>query len=123
MKNLVRYLLKNRMNLPADDWTMQGIGFLRLRIDDSTRLHIWDSRLRQPGVSDIHDHTQWAFTSYVISGSIINVRYTIDPIGQPHKMAKSAGLLCRYSMLKPQSPQRSRKQHNPSDSISRQPPP
>lgn len=87
MKNLVRYLLENRMHLPREHWTMQGFGFLRLRIDDSTRLHIWDSRLRVPGVSDIHDHTQWAFTSHVISGSIINIRYTIDPDGQPHNMA------------------------------------
>lgn len=87
MKNLVRYLLENRSLLPDADWTMQGFGFLRLRIDNNTRLHIWDSRLRQPGVSDIHDHTQWAFTSHVISGSVVNIRYTINPHGQPHHMA------------------------------------
>lgn len=77
MKNLVHYLLKNRTDIPLRDWTAQGFGFLRLRIDESTRLHIWDSRLRSPIVSDIHDHTQWAFTSNVISGQIINVRYEV----------------------------------------------
>ncbi len=87
MRALVRYLLKNRLALARDDWTMQGFGFLRLRIDDNTRLHIWDTRLREPGVSDIHDHAQWAFTSHVISGSIVNIRYLINDTGQPHSMA------------------------------------
>lgn len=77
MKELVRYLLVNRMEIPLKDWTMQGFGFLRLRVSESMRLHVWDSRLRQPGVSDIHDHTQWAFTSHVISGSLVNVRYQV----------------------------------------------
>ena len=91
MKDLVYYLLKNRLSLPAEDWTMQGFGFLRLRISDRMRLHVWDGRLRQTGVSDIHDHTQWAFTSNVISGSLVNIRYhlcqpTCDA-AQPHMMA------------------------------------
>lgn len=77
MRNLVRYLLENRMSLPAKDWTVQGFGFMRLRVDDATRLHVWDARLREAGVSDIHDHTQWAFTSNVLSGQIINVRYQL----------------------------------------------
>lgn len=87
MKSLVYYLLKNAMAIPLSDWTMQGFGFLRLRIDENTRLHVWDSRLRQPGVSDIHDHTQWAFDSHVVSGSLVNIRYTLDDGGQPYKMA------------------------------------
>ncbi len=86
MRELARYLLKNRMKL-QDDWTMQGFGFLRLRISDTMRMHVWDSRLRQPGVSDIHDHTQWAFMSHVLSGSLVNIRYTIHEDGQQHHMA------------------------------------
>lgn len=87
MRELVRYLLKNRLELPLTDWTVQGFGFMRLRVDDSTRIHIWDARLREAGVSDIHDHTQWAFTSYILSGQIINTRYTIADAGQPYHMA------------------------------------
>lgn len=68
-------ILTDRMRLPAERWTTQGFGFLRYRLNDNTRLHVWDSRLRVPGVSDIHDHAQWAFTSRVISGQIINIRY------------------------------------------------
>lgn len=89
MQELVRYLLKNRMELPPADWTAQGFGFLRLRISETMRLHIWDSRLREAGVSDIHDHTQWAFTSHIISGSVINLRYTLadQAEGLPFTMA------------------------------------
>ncbi len=89
IKSLVHYLLKNYAVIPPQDWTVQGFGFLRLRLDDATRLHVWDSRLRAPGVSDIHDHTQWAFTSQIISGTLVNVRYsiTVEDRGQRHHMA------------------------------------
>lgn len=84
----VRYLLTNRLALNRTDWTAQGFGFLRLRLNPSVRMHVWDSRLRQPGVSDIHDHSQWAFGSRIISGQIVNVRYDLhDTIGVPHSMA------------------------------------
>lgn len=91
MREMVRYLLQNRMALPAQDWTVQGFGFMRLRVAPSVRLHIWDGRLREAGVSDIHDHTQWAFTSQIVSGQIVNVRYQlVEPTcdhAQPHHMA------------------------------------
>jgi hypothetical protein len=87
IRDLARFLLKNRLDLPLENWTMQGFGFLRLRIASHVRLHVWDSRLRQPGVSDIHDHTQWAFTSLVISGSLVNIRYTIGEAGEPFNQA------------------------------------
>jgi hypothetical protein len=83
MREMVRYLLENRMKLPADDWTVQGFGFMRLRVAPNVRIHIWDARLREAGVSDIHDHTQWAFTSRIVSGQIINVRYSIAVPGCP----------------------------------------
>jgi hypothetical protein len=87
MRQLARYTLRNRMDLPAADWTVQGFGFLRLRISDTLRLHVWDSRLRQAGVSDIHDHAQWAFTSTVLSGRIVNVRFAeVRKSGFPHMM-------------------------------------
>lgn len=72
---LVRYLLENRLSLPRQDWTVQGFGFMRLRVDPNTRLHIWHSALRVPGVSDIHDHAQWSFSSRIMSGQIVNIRF------------------------------------------------
>lgn len=55
-------------------WSVQGMGMLRLYISDIGRLHIWDSRLRYPGVSMIHNHS-WDMSSTVISGEIANTRY------------------------------------------------
>lgn len=74
MREMVRYLLLNRNALPLSDWTAQGFGFLRLRVSPTVRLHIWNTRLRVPGVSDIHDHAQWDFTSRIMSGQIVNLR-------------------------------------------------
>jgi hypothetical protein len=75
MKSTIPYLLKNSLALPLEDWTVQGFGLLRLRIDDHTRLHIWHSRFRVPDVSDVHDHAQWAFQSTVLAGMLVNVRF------------------------------------------------
>lgn len=72
---LARYLIENRRALPQTNWTAQGFGFLRLRVNATTRLHIWHSRLRVPGVSDIHDHAQWSFTSRILSGQLVNLRF------------------------------------------------
>lgn len=56
------------------DWTVQGFGMLRTKIKDVGRIHIWDSRLRTPLVSDVHAHP-WPLKSTIISGELINVRY------------------------------------------------
>lgn len=66
---------------PLDyEWSVQGFGFLRcyLKQDgiNSTRLHIWDNRLAQPGGSRIHTHP-WQFTSHIISGVLLNIRYAL----------------------------------------------
>lgn len=90
MRELVRYILNNFRALPLTDWSVQGFGFLRLRIAPSVRVHIWNSRLRLPGVSDVHDHTQWAFTSHIISRAITNARFAIaNPgEGEPYMMGR-----------------------------------
>lgn len=87
MREAAHYLLTNWHALPHSDWTVQGFGFLRLRISPSLRLHVWNSQLRIPGVSDIHDHAQWDFDSTVMSGQIVNLRYDIEAGGIPHQMA------------------------------------
>ena len=86
MQDLARYLLTHRRHYPGM-WTVQGFGFMRLRISERLRLHVWDSRLRKPGVSDVHDHAQWSFRSDVVSGQIVNQRYAIGPIGLRFKCA------------------------------------
>jgi hypothetical protein len=60
-------------------WTVQGFGMIRTYIpgpvyDKQFRLNVWDSRLRVPNVSVMHDHP-WDMTSWIISGLMINTRY------------------------------------------------
>lgn len=55
-------------------WTVQGFGMLRTKLADVGRIHVWDSRLRVPLVSDIHAHP-WDLHSTIISGELINQRF------------------------------------------------
>ncbi len=76
------------------EWSLQGLGMLRLYLDDNTRLHVWDRRFAFPGASPIHDHLQWALNSTIISGSMVNVRYTerTDCV-RPNQMTHMVGTL------------------------------
>ncbi len=56
------------------DWSVQGFGFMRLYIRKIGRLHIWNSALRYPDVSIIHNHS-WDLRSTVVSGCLVNTRY------------------------------------------------
>lgn len=49
---------------------------LRLYLSPMVRLHIWDTRYKVAGVSDIHNHP-WDFTSEIIAGEITNKLYTV----------------------------------------------
>ncbi len=69
---LARAILENASDFR---WTVQGMGFMRLHLAGHCRLHVWDSRLRVPGVSMIHDHLQWALNSTILSGELVNRIY------------------------------------------------
>jgi hypothetical protein len=56
-------------------WTIQGFGMARTKIADVGRIHVWDSRLRTQLVSDVHAHP-WDLKSTIISGELINQRFT-----------------------------------------------
>lgn len=88
-RELVRYMLKHAIAFPTEDWTVQGFGFIRLRVTPTLRLHIWDSRFRVSGVSDLHDHAQWSFDSTIIAGSLVNCRYSLisGDVEPTHHMA------------------------------------
>lgn len=70
-KQLVRAILENANQF---EWSLQGLGMLRLYLSKEIRLHIWDSRYAVPNVSAIHSHP-WSFSSEVVVGSIINIRF------------------------------------------------
>jgi hypothetical protein len=77
-KALVYQLLAHGEEYP---WTMQDIGLLGLRLDDRReyRLHVWDPSLCV-GEPPVHDHP-FDFVSQIISGEMVNTRYTEDPAG------------------------------------------
>lgn len=65
------------------DWSVQGFGVLRHYIGTIGRLHIWDSRLRYPGVSPIHTHS-WDLRSTIVSGLLTNTIFSEEQVGNPY---------------------------------------
>lgn len=74
-KSLVKLILQKPLQF---EWETHGMGFLRLRLPGDKRLHIFDSSLRYPNVSMIHNHTQWSFVSHILSGCMQNIEYDFD---------------------------------------------
>lgn len=81
---LAEFIIRNARKF---EWSLQGMGMLRLYLTDNIRLHVWDSRYRRPGVSMIHDHLQWSLHSTIIAGRLTNRRYNFDPVGLTHRFA------------------------------------
>lgn len=89
-----RFILEHAENL---EWSLQGLGMLRLHMGHDTRLHVWDLRHARPGASPIHDHLQWGLTSTVVSGRMVNYRYFEDPAGDLYRFATlKAGYGCHF---------------------------
>lgn len=70
------------------NWRVHPFGFLRLDLSANLRLHVWHYDLQTKGVSTIHDHAQWDFTSYVLHGAIINRIWDYDTAGLPFMQAR-----------------------------------
>ena len=71
-------ILQTIQLLPLSEWTVSGLGFMRAKLDETRRLHIWDSMLKLPGVTPVHTHP-WDFVSTVHSGLLINQMYLECP--------------------------------------------
>lgn len=67
-KSLVQKILEHPL---GHDWTLQGLGMLRLYLDDKRRMHIWDDRFKVENVSEVHTHP-WNFKSTIIAGTVRN---------------------------------------------------
>ena len=83
---LTQALVKNILKTPLGlKWSVQGLGMLRTYLDDKQRyrLHIWDSSLRVPNVSPIHDHP-WHLDSLIVSGVLHQYRYSIGDKIHPY---------------------------------------
>lgn len=70
------------------EWSVQGFGMLRTYLDKEARfrLNIWDKSLAVPNVSIVHDHP-WSFTSWIVSGFMVNQRYRESLYGPLFKWA------------------------------------
>lgn len=68
---LVRKILERPIGY---DWTVQGLGMMRIYLSDEIRIHVWHSSLIVPGVTDVHDHP-WDFESLVLAGELHNHTY------------------------------------------------
>ncbi len=68
---LVRSILEH---WESYEWTVQGFGFIRTKLFDVGRIHVWDSILTVPRVSTLHEHP-WPLKSTIISGELINQRF------------------------------------------------
>jgi hypothetical protein len=55
-------------------WTLQGFGFIRTKLANVGRIHVWDSSLATRYVSTMHTHP-WPLHSTIISGELINQRF------------------------------------------------
>jgi hypothetical protein len=75
-QQLVRTILQSPHGF---EWSLQGLGMLRLYLSRETRLHVWSDAHVVPGVSEIHDHP-WGFTSEVVFGRVLNTRYVFDHV-------------------------------------------
>jgi len=85
-KVLVRHILENAQSF---EWSLQGMGMLRLHLPNNNRLQVWDSRFRAPGVSMVHDHLQWGLHSWILAGRLTNRKYvevTEPDKGHPFKV-------------------------------------
>ena len=74
LKSFSRKILESPFEL---DWSIQGLGMLRLYLNESTRLHIWDDRYKVESVSEMHTHP-WDFKSTIIVGHLANTIFIED---------------------------------------------
>lgn len=70
-------------------WTVQGFGFIRTKLANVGRIHVWDSRLATQLVSTIHSHP-WPLRSTIISGELLNCRFLVGEGDLPYLRSRIA---------------------------------
>jgi len=76
-KLLVETILKYPV---VSQWSVQGLGMMRMYLSPEIRLHVWDSSLKVPGASAIHNHP-WDLDSLVVAGRYKQHRYSSPKYG------------------------------------------
>ena len=81
---VIKKLVEDLLTHPErQEWTLQGFGMLRCYLSPEVRLHVWDSRFKWPGVSELHTHP-WDFNSLVVAGVVHNHRF-VETIEGAHQ--------------------------------------
>lgn len=81
VKGYTKDIVKTILSRPNEfEWSIQGLGMLRLYLTDKIRLHVWSTQHAVPSVSELHNHP-WHFTSTIIAGCMANVRYKELKVG------------------------------------------
>lgn len=85
---IIKSLVKKILEHPFDyDWSLQGLGMLRLYIDSERRLHVWDDRYAVENVSQMHTHP-WNFRSIVVAGCVRNLKFVESEAGEIYNRQK-----------------------------------
>lgn len=74
--------------------TLHGLGFIQVVLGGNQRLHVWHPDLpkrRCAEFSSIHDH-RFSFTSQVLVGEQINVRYNVIDSTQVRNLCRAPGM-------------------------------
>src|SRR5579859_497475 len=74
VKQIIKAILKSPDKLK---WSVQGLGMMRTYLSQEVRLHIWDSALKVPNASPLHDHP-WHLDSYIVAGEVRQYRYALQ---------------------------------------------
>jgi hypothetical protein len=83
MKQLVKKILENATSY---EWSLQGLGMLRLYLSQEVRLHVWDCDFMFPKASTMHTHP-WHFSSLIVAGELKQMRYVEDKEGDSFNVA------------------------------------
>lgn len=73
VQSTVKDLLQAGHRRPITDWSLQGLGMLRLKMTNDLRLHVWSPKHAWVTDAIIHSHP-WRFASYIVCGEIHNSR-------------------------------------------------
>lgn len=81
VQSSVKDILQAGHRRPISDWSLQGLGMLRLKMTNDLRLHVWSPKHAWVTDATIHSHP-WRFASYIVCGEIHNSRLMWNPNGE-----------------------------------------
>jgi hypothetical protein len=72
--------LRNKAKEYGTDPYWFGLGFIQLKLNDTSRMHFWLPEIPHPEREEIHNH-RYDFTSIVLAGHLMHEVWNLDGIG------------------------------------------